>query len=318
MPSQPYTRQRAQHRRQREAGDDVAQRARGVLHAAHPAVARRRDQDRRHPEDRDPDPRQRLVGDVTACGQRRHQRHRGGLDHDDDQRAETQRQPGGLHALRRRPRRGCPAPKNRAERAVVPYDRNVICELSVLRISPPIASPPEPARPVGRRRRCRTADRSALRPAPRVRAAPVRRCVDRWRGDRPSHPPVQARAVIERLYDVVGGPGRRVTGGQAVPAAAEGAGDGGQVVGLRAHRHRPVPGLDLLEHRGHLGLLRWCARCRRCSRLPPGARSPIPGVPQRHTPDRGHRRRRGAAAPTRAHATASAATRTGGCPAACG
>ncbi len=56
--------QRAQHRRHREAGDDVAQWPRGVLHAAHPAVARRRHQDRGHADDRDPHPRQRLVGDV--------------------------------------------------------------------------------------------------------------------------------------------------------------------------------------------------------------------------------------------------------------
>jgi hypothetical protein len=43
-----------------------------------------------------------------------------------------------------------PAPKNRAERAVVPYDRNVILELSVARISPPIARPANgraPSRP---------------------------------------------------------------------------------------------------------------------------------------------------------------------------
>ena len=98
--AQPSVHQkRAQHRGQREAGDDVAQRAHGVLHAAHPAVARRRDEDRRHPEDRDSHPRQRLVGDLSACGQSRHQRHRSGLDHDDDQRAQTQRQPGGLHPL---------------------------------------------------------------------------------------------------------------------------------------------------------------------------------------------------------------------------
>ncbi len=34
-----------------------------------------------------------------------------------------------------------PAPKKRAERAVVPYDKKVIFELSVARISPPMARP---------------------------------------------------------------------------------------------------------------------------------------------------------------------------------
>ena len=34
-----------------------------------------------------------------------------------------------------------PAPKNRAARAVVPYDRNVSCEATSDRINPPIAKP---------------------------------------------------------------------------------------------------------------------------------------------------------------------------------
>ena len=40
-----------------------------------------------------------------------------------------------------------------------------------------------------------------------------------------------------------------------MPTAAERAGDRGEVHRLGPHRHRPVPRFDLLEHRGHLGLL---------------------------------------------------------------
>ncbi len=74
---------------------------------------------------------------------------------------------------RRPPRARSPAPKNRAERAVVPYDRNVICELSVPGSARRSPGPPAPARPVGRRWRGRTADRWALRPELRVRVGPV-------------------------------------------------------------------------------------------------------------------------------------------------
>ena len=91
--------QRAQHSRHREPGDDVAQRPGGVLHAAHPAVARGRDQDRGHADDRDAHPRQCGGGDVTACGQRRNQRHRGGLHRYHDQRSQPDRQPGRLHTF---------------------------------------------------------------------------------------------------------------------------------------------------------------------------------------------------------------------------
>ena len=45
-------------------------------------------------------------------------------------------------------------------------------------------------------------------------------------------PAGSAKSGIQRLHDVVGGSGRGVAGGQAVPAAAEGAGDRGQVEGL--------------------------------------------------------------------------------------
>ena len=74
-------------------------------------------------------------------------------------------------------------------------------------------------------------------------------------------PSGRGRAVVSQglrraPHDVVGRPGGRVAGGQPVPAAAEGAGDGSEVIRLRAHRHRPVRRLDLLEYRGHLGLLR--------------------------------------------------------------
>src|SRR6185295_847442 len=64
-----------------------------------------------------------------------------------------------------------------------------------------------------------------------------------------------AKSGIQRLHDVVSGSGRGVTGGQAVPAAAERAGDRCKVIALRAHRHRPVRGFDLLEYGRDLRLL---------------------------------------------------------------
>ncbi len=91
--------QRAQHCRHREPEYDVAQRPRGVLNAAHPAVARRRDQDGGHADDRDPHPRQCRRRDVTACGQRRDQRYSRDLDQHHDQRAQSDREPGGLDPL---------------------------------------------------------------------------------------------------------------------------------------------------------------------------------------------------------------------------
>ena len=69
--------QRAQHRRHREAEHDVAQRPDGVLHAAHPPVARRGTRIAGAAEHGDPHPRQRRVGDLTAGGERGHQRARG-------------------------------------------------------------------------------------------------------------------------------------------------------------------------------------------------------------------------------------------------
>src|SRR5215208_3940198 len=69
-------------------------------------------------------------------------------------------------------------------------------------------------------------------------------------------PSGSAKGSAQRRDDVVGGSCRGIPGGQAVPAATKGTGDRGQVVALRPHRHRPVRRLDLLEHRGDLGLLR--------------------------------------------------------------
>ena len=140
----------------------------------------------------------------------------------------------------------------------MPYDRNVSCELT--RPGSARRSPGRPAavRPAGRRPRCRTADRWVRRPAHRARAGPARRCGGRLRGRgrRLSQAATsQPRAACRRLHDVVGRTRRRVAGGQPVTAAAERAGDRGEVDRLGPHRHRPVLRLDLLEHRRDLGLL---------------------------------------------------------------
>ncbi len=98
--SQPAVhQQRTQHRRHRESGHDVAQRTHGVLHTAHPAVAGQRDEDRGRSQDRDPQPRQRRLGDLAAAGDHRQQRHRNSLHDREDQHTEQHCQPGGLDAF---------------------------------------------------------------------------------------------------------------------------------------------------------------------------------------------------------------------------
>ena len=187
--------QRAQHGRHREPRDDVAQRPSGVLHATHPAVARRRDQNRRHANDRDANPRQRGSGDIATGRQRRHQRHGDDLDHDDDQRAQAQRQPGGLH----------PFPDGR--RAIARAEEagracgGAVGQEGHLRTERGSESarrwPGRPAatRPTVRRPRGRRADRSVRRPALPARERPMRRCACRWPGRPADRPPAQPRAV---------------------------------------------------------------------------------------------------------------------------
>src|SRR3954465_678463 len=63
------------------------------------------------------------------------------------------------------------------------------------------------------------------------------------------------KGYVERLDDVVGRSGGRISGGVRVAAATERAGDRGEIHRLGPHRHRPAPRFDLLEHRGYLGLL---------------------------------------------------------------
>ena len=95
--------QRTQQRRHREPRHDIAQRPHGVLHPPHPAVAGQRHQDRRGGQYRDPQPRQRgsrrCPRPPISTGDHRHQRDGRRLHHDHDQRAQAQRQPGGLHAF---------------------------------------------------------------------------------------------------------------------------------------------------------------------------------------------------------------------------
>ena len=118
--------QRAQHGRHREPEDDVAQRSRGVLHAAHPSVARSRDQDGGHADDRDPHPRQRCPGDVSARGKRRNHWHSDDLEHDDDQCAQPDGEPGRLHTFTDRRLAVARAEKaGRARRGAVGQERHL-------------------------------------------------------------------------------------------------------------------------------------------------------------------------------------------------
>ena len=89
----------AQQRRQAVAGQHVAQRAGGVLHAAHPAVAGQRHQHQRRTEQRHPQPG--LRGGRHRSPVAEHPRHRPGdeLPDAEDQQPDRERQPGGLDAL---------------------------------------------------------------------------------------------------------------------------------------------------------------------------------------------------------------------------
>ena len=146
-----------------------------------------------------------------------------------------------------------PAPKCRADRAVVPYDRNVPCEDTSP--GPDRRSPARPARArrAGPPRRCRIADTAVRRPAHPGRAGPVRRC-SCWSAGRdcPGRRVSQERA--QRPDHVVQRAGHRVTGSETVSAATEGRRNRGQVESLGAHGDRPVQRLDLFEHRRDFGL----------------------------------------------------------------
>ena len=86
-------------RRHSVAREDVAQRSRGVLHAAHPPVARQGHQQQRGADQRHPQPAHRALGDRAAVAER----FGDGPDHqlpDDHQAsADGEREPRGLHPL---------------------------------------------------------------------------------------------------------------------------------------------------------------------------------------------------------------------------
>ena len=188
--------QRTQHRRHREAGDDVAQRACGVLHAAHPAVARRRDQDRRHAHDRDPDPRQR--------GCRRCHRRRPTPTPTAPRRPRPRRRsacPGPAPArwparLPRRPPPRLPAPKNlrRARGGAVRQEGHLRAERA--------QNQPADRQP-GQRQRAQPADDGDVEQQvdrfggqhPERGEGQARRCAYRWPGRPADRPPAQPRAV---------------------------------------------------------------------------------------------------------------------------
>ena len=243
MPEPAVHQQRAQHGGHREPRHDVAQRPCRVLHAAHPAVARRRDQDRRHPEDRDPNPRQRLVGDLSTGGQRRDQRHREGLDHDDDQRAQAQRQPRGLHPFTDGRRAIARAEEpGRARGGAVGQERHLRTDRAPgsARRSP---ARPAPTRRAARRRRGRTADRSVRRPA---RPAREGQCGDAATGGRrDGQSPSGSAKALTRVSQGTQAPARRrrptrspSSRRPSVPAATERAGDRCQVI---ATSHASTP-----------------------------------------------------------------------------
>ena len=93
---------RAQDCRETQSGNHVQNGTPGVLHAAHPAVTGHRQQDQRHPTDRDAQPVDRLGGHLTTAGEHLEDPGGGHLHDRDDDRTHRERDPRGLQPLAHR------------------------------------------------------------------------------------------------------------------------------------------------------------------------------------------------------------------------